>query len=648
MDQLSDLLRAGMACARFDFTTGSRTLEDHLDTLKNLNEARRRTKHMCAVYCHVGGNVFAVSKRTKDTRVAFTAGQTVTLTHGAPTCDGSDVLPMGSNSVEDELDFTTSFSAGDVVNVHPYLWAGESASTAELEVESVSEEVVTCRCRNSAEIPQECEMMSVNFSKGAKNVINACDEGNLKRFAVPNNVDFVSCGAIRSAETLRMLKQLLKQWGLPKTRVIAHVDNLHALRDLKDVVTESEVVLLARGELGAVIEPEKMFAIQKTVLRTCERIGRPCVVTRLMDSMVFAPRPTRAEATDVANIVLDGADGLLLGLETLQGMFPLPCLQTVISIAREADAVYDYESRYRRQMQQVNEKLAAVTDDGDAKSERDRKLSRTKSANVLQMTKALQKEALAAAAVQTAYHVEAKLIVVFSHTGETTRLVARYHPHCVVLSLSIPTVRGGTLKWTVEGDQEARQQMLYRGVVPALSAGQPSAIDEEDDSDDEYDTIEDAGQSRTDREAMTTAHELGLIKPGELAVFCQLIGGLSTVKVVEFAGLDGGVATTFSPTASRSSSPSLFASGSPRSGGRAAGNVGNLGGVGTSTDLARLNIVDVAEIMSGDPDLMQRSPPLVVGGGPKRPPRGPAARGSSFRSRGSRSSMSSMASTKEK
>jgi pyruvate kinase len=289
-----------------------------------------------------------------------------------------------------------------------------------------------------------------------------------------------------------------------------------------------------------------------------------------------------------------------------------------------------------------------VTDDGDAKSERDRKLSRTKSANVLQMTKALQKEALAAAAVQTAYHVEAKLIVVFSHTGETTRLVARYHPHCVVLSLSIPTVRGGTLKWTVEGDQEARQQMLYRGVVPALSAGQPSAIDEEDDSDEEYDTIEDAGQSRTDREAMTTAHELGLIKPGELAVFCQLIGGLSTVKVVEFAGLDGGVATTFSPTASRSSSPSLFASGSPRSGGRAAGNVGNLGGVGTSTDLARLNIVDVAEIMSGDPDLMQRSPPLVVGGGPKRPPRGPAARGSSFRSRGSRSSMSSMASTKEK
>jgi pyruvate kinase len=94
----------------------------------------------------------------------------------------------------------------------------------------------------------------------------------------------------------------------------------------------------------------------------CERVGRPCVVTRLMDSMIFAPRPTRAEATDIANIVLDGADGLLLGLETLEGKFPLDCLETTLAIAREADAVYDYESRYRRQMQQINVKLAKATD----------------------------------------------------------------------------------------------------------------------------------------------------------------------------------------------------------------------------------------------------------------------------------------------
>ena len=169
--------------------------------------------------------------------------------------------------------------------------------------------------------------------------------------------------------------------------------------------------------------------------------------------MCFAPRPTRAEATDVANIVLDGADGLLLGLETLEGQFPLKCIETALAIAREADAVYDYESRYKRQMQYINSKLA---------------LSLGSTSNRLSLQ--TRKEALSAAAVQTAFQIDATLIVVFSHTGETTRLVAKYHPACPVLSLSIPTVRGGTVKWTVEGDAEARHQLVYRGVVPALSA----------------------------------------------------------------------------------------------------------------------------------------------------------------------------------
>ena len=87
----------------------------------------------------------------------------------------------------------------------------------------------------------------------------------------------------------------------------------------------------------------------------------------------------------------------------------------------------------------------------------------------------LKKEALAAAAVQTAYQIEAKLIVVFSHTGETTRLVAKYHPQCPVLSLSIPTVHGGTVQWRVEGDVEARQQLVYRGVVRAERRIRPDA-----------------------------------------------------------------------------------------------------------------------------------------------------------------------------
>ena len=216
--------------------------------------------------------------------------------------------------------------------------------------------------------------------------------------------------------------------------------------------------------------------------------------------------------------MLDGADGLLLGLETLEGQFPLKCIETALAIAREADAVYDYESRYKRQMQYINSKLA---------------LSLGSTSNRLSLQ--TRKEALSAAAVQTAFQIDATLIVVFSHTGETTRLVAKYHPACPVLSLSIPTVRGGTVKWTVEGDAEARHQLVYRGVVPALSAPVDARATEETPRDAVHDAAS-PGASRTDVEALTKAASLGLIAPGELAVFCQLIAGLSTVKVVQFGG----------------------------------------------------------------------------------------------------------------
>ena len=94
----------------------------------------------------------------------------------------------------------------------------------------------------------------------------------------------------------RYMKEMVNtQFGLPTTRVMARIDNLDALHDLPGILAETDVILLARGELGAVVASEKMFAVQKHVLRMCEKLGKTCIVTRLVDSMISAPRPTRAE-----------------------------------------------------------------------------------------------------------------------------------------------------------------------------------------------------------------------------------------------------------------------------------------------------------------------------------------------------------------
>ena len=610
VDQLAEMLLAGMTVARFDCTAGARSLDDHWRTLENLRAAQKRTGRLCAVHCALGGNVFVVSKRTDAVRVVFAKGQTVRLVHGDAAFDATDELPLGGDDAE--LDFARCFAPGDAVSVHPFLRAGETV--ADLAVVSVAADEVVCECLTDVEMHDSVKRLAVNFasagalSNGAKPnagvpstfAFNARDDAALDEFAAKADADFVSVGFAPDAKTLVAIRATLRERGLPRARLIAQIDTLAALRDLPAVIAEADVILLARGELGSVVAPEKMFAVQKHVLRMCERVGRPCVVTRLMDSMIFAPRPTRAEATDIANIVLDGADGLLLGLETLEGKFPLDCLETTLAIAREADAVYDYESRYRRQMQQINVKLAKATDSvpwgerdaaivvpqaagerggsdafgGDKKppavdardaagARRQPLFSERRRANSmaarleqfeLEPRVNLRKEALSAAAVQTAYQIDASLIVVFSHTGETTRLVAKYHPQCPVLSLSIPTVRGGTVKWTVEGDAEARQQLVYRGVVPALSA----PLDLQRRESEASHIVKQAGASKTDVEALSKAAELGLIKPGQLAVFCQLIAGLSTVKVVEFAGMSRPKSQTFSPGETRAASPSVM------------------------------------------------------------------------------------------
>ena len=220
VDQLADMLQAGMTVARFDFTSGSRTLEQHVQTLENLRAAQKRTRCLCAVYCALGGNIFAVSKADPKKDLVFTQGQTVKLVHGESVCESSDVLPLDSSV--GELDFNETFSPGDVVHVHPFLRAGEL--TAELEVTSVSDREIVCTCRSDVEVPSTIKRLAVNFS-GAKNAppFNACDEVIVQKFAVPSNVDFISVGAVRDGGMLGLLKQHARSSGLPSVRIIAQM-----------------------------------------------------------------------------------------------------------------------------------------------------------------------------------------------------------------------------------------------------------------------------------------------------------------------------------------------------------------------------------------------------------------------------------------
>ena len=126
--------------------------------------------------------------------------------------------------------------------------------------------------------------------------------------------------------------------------IVAKVERLSALTHIDAIVDASDGIILSRGNLGLDMPPEKVFLSQKMVLHKCNSAGKPAVITRVVDTMTETPRPTRAEATDVANAVLDGADAIMLGAETLRGQFAPKAVETVRRICRQAENVFDHEN----------------------------------------------------------------------------------------------------------------------------------------------------------------------------------------------------------------------------------------------------------------------------------------------------------------
>lgn len=187
--------------------------------------------------------------------------------------------------------------------------------------------------------------------------------------------------------------------------------------------------MVARGDLGMEIPPEKVFLAQKVIIAKCNLLGKPAIcATQMLESMTKAPRPTRAEAGDVANAILDGADAVMLSGETAGGDFPVEAVTIMRKIVEEAESSLDYLSLYQAIRSSV--------------------LARAGRMDVT--------EAMASTVVKTAADAGAALILVFTASGNTVRIVAKYRPQATILAVT---------------DQEAtaRQLLTLRGVISVVT-----------------------------------------------------------------------------------------------------------------------------------------------------------------------------------
>ncbi|MFS7947159.1 putative pyruvate kinase [Helianthus anomalus] len=468
VEVISRCLMAGMSVARFDFTWGD--AEFHQETLENLKIAIKKTKKLCSVMLDTTGpEVLVVNKG--DHPIPLEADSFVVLTADQEKEATSDLLPVNFGGL------AKAVKPGDTIFLGQYLFTGSETTSVWLEVSEVKGDDVVCLIKNSAVLAGTLYTLHVS------QVIST--------WGVKNNVDFLSLSHTRSGQDIREAREYLSKLGdLSQTQIFAKIENVEGLVNFDEILQEADGIILARGNLGIDLPPEKVFLFQKAAVYKCNMAGKPAVVTRVVDSMTDNLRPTRAEATDVANAVLDGADAILLGAETMRGLYPVETISIVGKICGESEKVYNQDSYFKNTVKYVGEPMSHM-------------------------------ESIASSAVRAAIKVKASIIICFTSSGRAARLIAKYRPTMPVLSVVIPHLKTNQLRWTFTGGFEARQSLIIRGLFPMLAdpqhpGGSKSATNE---------TVL--------KVALDHGRNIGVIKSHDRVVVCQKVGDDSVVKIIE-------------------------------------------------------------------------------------------------------------------
>ncbi|KAH7443952.1 hypothetical protein KP509_02G057900 [Ceratopteris richardii] len=347
---------------------------------------------------------------------------------------------------------------------------------------------IKCRCENTAMLG---EKKNVNLPGVIVDLptVTEKDKEDILKWGVPNKIDFIAASFVRKAQDVINIRNLLGKHA--KTiQIISKIENQEGLVNFDDILNETDGVMVARGDLGMEIPIEKIFLAQKMMILKCNAVGKPVVTaTQMLESMIKSPRPSRAEATDVANAVLDGTDAVMLSGETAAGAFPEEAVKVMADLCVEAEASLDYGRIFKQRMRSAQMPLSPL-------------------------------ESLAASAVRAAWTVRASLIMVLTHTGVTAKLVAKYRPSVPIISVVVPVIKTNNLTWSFGEECPYRHSLISRGIIPVLA--EASSHGRETDTSDEILRV-------------TISHilERGLCKYGDAIVALHRIGASSVIKIVD-------------------------------------------------------------------------------------------------------------------
>lgn len=402
-EMITALVKAGMNVARLNFSHG--THEEHLKVINILKQVRHELQVPLAIMLDTKGPEIRL-RRIKNNSVLLQGGQRWQLVKEDIEGD-TERASISPPSIINKLQpgmrvlFDDGYISSRVVDV--------SDSIAIVEIENGG----IIRSGKGVNIPNSSMDQPAFTEKDAEDI----------RFGCRNDIDIIAASFVRSVDHVLAIKRLLAEEKRSDILVIAKIENSEGVQNFDSIVQVADGIMIARGDLGVEVPLSHVPRLQKMMIRKCYLAGKPAVTaTQMLESMINNPRPTRAEASDVANAIYDSTSAVMLSGETAIGSYPLETVQMMTSIVKEAEKDIDYRTFFALHADLVYHDVPS---------------------------------ALTLAAVKTAYSSNAKAFFVFTHSGSTARLVSRLRPGMPIVAMT--------------PNERCYHQMAFNwGVVPML------------------------------------------------------------------------------------------------------------------------------------------------------------------------------------
>lgn len=425
LEIIKELIRKGMDIARLNFSHG--THEEHRKRIEMIRKAADELGIPVAILLDTKGPEIRIGT-FKEKKVYLEEGQKFVLT-------GDEIVGDKTRVSVTYKDLARDVRAGNLILLDDGL--------IELEVEDIRGKEIICRVLNRGEIS---DRKGVNVP-GLSINLPAVTEKDIKDilFGIEMDIDFIAASFIRKASDVLEIRRVLEENNATHINIISKIENREGVGNIDEILKVSDGIMVARGDLGVEIPAEEVPLIQKMMIEKCNRVGKPVITaTQMLDSMIRNPRPTRAEASDVANAILDGTDAIMLSGETAMGKYPVESVEMMAKIAERA------ESAIRVKEIKGKEGLAPAKTVTDA---------------------------ISYATVAIAHELGATAIITSTKSGYTARMVSKYRPLARIIAVTPceRVMRKLSLAWGVKPllvpNSETTDEMFERAIEGALKSG---------------------------------------------------------------------------------------------------------------------------------------------------------------------------------